>query len=222
MRMGLKFAVIVIGMALMGQNLCAIGLGFYGSGGAGTAEELDADAKANNEAEIDSNYAEFGLLLDTAVARNKVFNYRLTLGYRRANIEVNDPDSNYSIPSVTQDYDVDVDGVTWGNAFGFGVFRREAFRLWVGPAVDLSYFQGDSEKFSLDLSGYRIGLGPIFGLNFNFGSVVTLAFSAGYRVSFLHVDAEYDAYDKDYDTMEYTGYGNAALIFRIDDNYQTR
>lgn len=126
-----------------------------------------------------------GLSLDTNVATRSLFNYRLDLGYQR----------------VEQDFDdggeFDGDGLVIDNAFGFRLFSNDAVRLWMGPGVRLSFDFFDSN--GLDAFDFGIGGGPVIGLNVHTSDLVSLAFTTGYQISYVHSDYDYgdsDGYEQ--------------------------
>ena len=161
----------------------AIGLGPYVSGGGG---QLKADyGNANYK------FGGIGLALDTAVAEDTLFNYRLQLGYARASYDYSDG-NRFEMRHI----------------FGFGVLRTEQVRLWLGPQIGLDY-----EDFG---GGSYVGanIGPALGVNVQFGPVVSLAVTVfgGYGV--------YTNTSRNNDTSEDHGQEwqagvNLALLFRF-------
>ena len=129
--------------------------------------------------DYDENHFGAGLSLDTSVTDRRLFNYRLDLGYQR----------------VAQDFDhggsIDGDGLVIDNAFGFRLLRNEKVRLWLGPAVRLSF--DFFESHGVDAFYFGIGAGPVIGLNVHTGDLVSLAFTTGYQLSYVHGD--YDGGD---------------------------
>ena len=74
----------------------------------------------------------FEFVLDTAVARNTVFNYRLNLGYEKFE---------------SKDADLDMESIIVDNTFGFAAFRNKVVRLWLGPQVRFSYTHDEQDDF---------------------------------------------------------------------------
>lgn len=99
-----------------------------------------------------------GLVWDTNLAYNRVFNYRMELGV------------NYvSIGSIG-----DSIGVSWVHYFGFGIVRTKMVRLWIGPQFTVI-------GLASGVTGAIGGMGFAMGLNLNFGNVFTLFFTGSGR-----------------------------------------
>ena len=108
----------------------------------------------------DFNTYSVGFSLDTNVSKNRLFNYRLNVGYQW---------SNFS------------DGLSLDNAFGFGVLRNRHVRLWIGPSVRLGVDSINSSPF-VDLLA---GGGAVFGVNFHTGNAGSAAFTLGYQYLYI-------------------------------------
>lgn len=82
-----------------------------------------------------------GALLDTAVARNKFFNYRLYLGYDTV------------MNSGGRLFDAfNMHRVVLSNTFGFAVFANKFIRVWLGPALSLQIQYGNGKYSSYEYS----------------------------------------------------------------------
>lgn len=168
----------VVVLPFMITSTQAIGLGLYGTwqGGAVDWEFDDTDDSGFIfDYSGDTSGAGGGFVLDTAVARDKLFNYRLNIG----------------IESLVADVDelaveMDLGGIAMDNTFGFGVLRKDSVRLWLGPRLRVGYFNGDVQPEvapNTDINLLEVGLGGVFGANFNIGSTVTLGLTTGYIYS---------------------------------------
>ena len=162
----------------------AFGLGaFYNFYGSGESDlEIDFDDPFDFEKEFDGDYSGFGFVLDTSVARDRVFNYRLNFGYKQVDFEY-------------KDFDVDMSGISIENTFGFGVFRNKALRVWLGPQINLNYLTGD-DNWGDDYWTVGLGLGIVAGINIHAGPVVSICFDLGWRHNMNWGD--YERYDDDY------------------------
>jgi len=204
------FIVSITVLIFLPKETSAFGIGIYvpivGSG-SGTVTDIDTD----DEFDYDMKYAGgFGIVLDTKVAKDGLFNYRLNLGM------INGDEDREDYKYYVMDH-----------SFGFGVLRTRFVRLWIGHQVRLAYmnYSDETSYGNYDVSGIGFGLGPVLGANFNFGPVFTAELDLGYRVSSYAGTAEYE-YDSEYyyesDSADFTQtenvfFVNLSLIFRIAD-----
>jgi len=196
----------LIFLPLIYSNANALSIGLYGTAAnSGTAEWDDyynscffSSCSTPSSFETDIDQKEFGFVLDTSTARNKLYSYRLQVG----------------LVDVSYD-ELDFDGVVFTNTFGFGVVRNENFRFWIGPQVSLKIL--DSKNFN-DYELDTLGLGVATGFNFHINSVVSLTAEAGLRHGFGV--AEYNSYYGDeYDITEERFFLNVGILFRFGDSY---
>jgi hypothetical protein len=134
---------------------------------------LDVDWKSNDFSA--------GFTLDTAVAKNKLFNYRMNLNYERAIIDLDFNGLKLS--------DIKSNGLAMDHIFGFGIVRNRSMRLWLGPAVRIAV-SGVSQGLVNAIQG-DVGVGAIAGLNIHLGDVATAGVTVGYQYngSFIGLDA---------------------------------
>ncbi len=196
-----RVGVLVMALMISATSVWSAGIGFYGATGSGSAD-WESDT---SDWEDDHDFTEFGFLFDTAVAQNSSFNYRMTIGYKNLSIEQDDGD------------EFEADGYTWGHTFGFALAKTRFFRLWFGPKLEFSYLNEEDLGYDLDYLG--AGIGPALGLNLHAGPVVTFAITGGYQYTWYNVEGTYYGIDEDYDVTEGMPYANAAIIFRMGDNY---
>jgi hypothetical protein len=139
--------------------------------------------------DFSSNDLNVGFTLDTAVARDRLFNYRLNLNYVRAWI---DPDG---VPGLSPNAETTSDGVDVENFFGFGVVRRPGLRWWVGPSVRISL----ARAISVDAAAAQyfqspllnVGAGVVTGVNVHRGRHMSAGLTLGYDINATLF--EYDA-----------------------------
>ncbi|WP_455205917.1 hypothetical protein [Kaarinaea lacus] len=194
---------LMIGMALCfwASNSFALGLGL--AVGKGTEEWEDNDTSFYDG---DREVSNIGFVLDTAVAKNKVFNYRLTLMSEENKIDTGGR--------------VNLKGYAMTHDFGFGVFRNKHVRLWLGPQLKGAYYEEMTNSSGLEIGdAVGFGLSAVAGVNVHLPKVVSFGFTAGYQV----VGAYAGSYDSDFvDDLDVNSSGpffSASLIFRIDDDY---
>jgi len=224
-------SLILVSVLCMSEAM-AVGLGLYFNFGNGSTDgDVEAQFEDNWDDytfeysyEGDTKHFGWGFVLDTAVAKNKVFNYRLNIGYEKFSDEWQDIDKIEAL----EDYDwkMNMEGIVLDNIFGFGVLRTKSVRMWLGPQVRLAYFTGkievdgeEDEDFDNKLFG--IGIGPVIGININAGNAVTPAFTFG--CLYTHYSGKgtyhsgYDEFEQDYSINEMTYFINFSLLFRVND-----
>jgi len=110
----------------------------------------------------ESAHGQIGFVWDTAVATDRLFNYRMAVGWEW--FEEHDEHSGLTEP---------VDGLLIQNHFGAGIHRSKAARVWVGPEVDVGFY-GDEAPFGL-------GVGMAAGVNFHVNDQMSVGFVLGVR-----------------------------------------
>lgn len=130
----------------------AIGLGVHLSSGA----TIHRGYKENEALNGDKMFLAAGFTLDSTVAMNNLFNYRIHIDFTNA------------IGNVKYHHEA----VNIQNSFGFGVVRRQNFRFWLGPHVHLFY---DFNR------GVDSNVGLVFGFNCNMSNKGTFAIDFGVR-----------------------------------------
>lgn len=187
----------------------AIGIGFNVSGGGGSTE-WEVEEGSWPDEDVDVTRGGLGFILDTAVAKNRLFNYRLNIG------------------SEAVDYDIDgggtfeTKGLFMAHDFGFGIIRKKKLRLWAGPELRLSYSEGELENNSnTELHMATFGIGPVVGLNLNFGKTVSLALKVGALAMGGGGYVEDKVSGQEWDISEDGSYAfaNVGIIFRLGDKY---
>ncbi len=188
----------------------AFGLGGYASIGGGTAEYEAESAGGTTEVDLDSVIKEFGFVMDTNLAMDRLFNYRVNLGYQMVEHE------NGASP-------IELEGFVLNQDFGFAVMRNRNLRLWLGPELQLSYLSGEIDiNPNWDITLYGVGLGPVVGMNFNIGRSLTLGLKGGYLFTYRQGDGEDNSgggSSFDYEVQEHLFFVNLAVLFRINDSF---
>lgn len=167
--------ILISTVLLLAGNSFAIGLGAYFDLGAGSGE-AEYDYSGSDKFDIDTKFWGLGFQLETnPLTKNKVFSYRLQVGYERRDIE---DDDNTTL---------ELDGFVVNNTFAFGGNTSERVRIWGGPQVLVGFYDGETDKDYLgdeiSFSGAGFGLGAAGGVNFGLGSGKTvLTTTLGVRV----------------------------------------
>ncbi len=155
--------------------------------------------------DFDANRYSVGFALDTAVARDTLFNYRLNVGYSYRD----------------QDYDgfggsFDFHGLTLNNMFGFGVYRDSRARVWVGPSVRLNV---DVRSDDSDFVDVGIGGGFALGANVHTGPNGSAAFTFGYQYLYVASFQDDSIFDDTLDGRQHLLSFNLTYFFRLSGDY---
>ncbi|MBP7737692.1 MAG: hypothetical protein KA369_17045 [Spirochaetes bacterium] len=157
-----------------------------------------------------SHRADFGLVIDSAVARDSLFNYRLNIGGGFGPVDVKKTGGGtniFGLPiSSRGKWHFNVWDIQMFHSFGFGVVRTETVRLWLGPQLGFGYAGGGYGQVFFKM-------GPVIGLNINAGDVFTFFIDGGYR---FNVSA---AKVPDL-SIGHGAFGEIGMLFRISDTYR--
>ena len=160
----------------------------------------------------------FGVAFDSNIGKDKLYNYRLGLEYRSADMD--------TASSNLDDYGT-VTKSTFNivNTFGFGLLRTETVRLWVGPRLNIQ-FTGESHSARSEYSRaeFGIGIAPAVGINVNLGNVVSLAADLDYHVAAI---AGGKTYSSTSSSKSYTGTNKGLtarfyVLFRFGEKFNTQ
>lgn len=171
-RLVLSLVISLVACLSLTSSALAAGLGFYGSVGGGSADwSTDSSYFNTFDFDKDTSHIGFGLALDTAPARDKLFNYQLNIGYDRFS---------------------NAGGSAWGNAgfddfvisnnFGFGGMISRTTRVWFGPELRVTWGDGHPDKYSdYKIRLFGLGIGPVIGMNLNYDDLHTLVLKMGFQ-----------------------------------------
>lgn len=199
--------VIALVSVFLFSEVRAMGLGAYYTFGSGSGEwTVNTEDEDDVDIDTDDSGTGFGIVFDTALAKDTLFNYRLGLGLESKEYEFEDGPK------------LEMDNFVFDNDFGFGVFRTPMVRIWLGPELKISYGTGDVED--LDYSVISMGVGGVLGLNFNIGERITLGVKSGYLLEYTAGYGE----DDNGDSVDHTGqddffYVNFAIMYRFNDTF---
>ena len=122
-----------------------------------------------------------GLAYDSNPDGDGIFNNRFDIGY--VHTWASDTVNADSYRSVEVDYELN--GLSLNNAFGFGVVRRENFRLWIGPAIGLGFDFVDFGEIG-NAKVLSVGGGPQLGMNFKVTDRFLIALTAAYQYRYRY------------------------------------
>ncbi|RLC25170.1 MAG: hypothetical protein DRH21_04380 [Deltaproteobacteria bacterium] len=217
----------------------ASGIGFYLSRGIGDGDTDfnedydDDDSWYDLESSGDAKFFGCGFIFDTAVAKDKVFNYRLQIGYEDVEYDLDsvyNEDLNMDISAIVSNFELNIDRFVLDNTFGFGIVRMPNFRLWIGPQLRIGYMSGDGTmtlidrtKCNLDFDGLVLGIAPVMGANFNLINNLTIGVDLGYRFNFFVGSLDKTSF-RYFDSGNFYGnddtfFINFAFIYRFNDNF---
>jgi hypothetical protein len=206
MRKIARFLLVAALFALLftGNSFAKVGLGFYLEAESGSGE-LEYD-DASWDFDVDAKLFGGGFVLDTGIADQRVFNYRLNLGLTALDIE-----DDFGTTAELR-------GVTIDNTFGWSIVRNPKFRLWLGPQIRLGIYTGDVEDVE-DIDGVTFAMGPVLGANFNVSDRVALAVTGGIRFKGFAGQSEYDdpygSYSDDLTGTTTSGFINFGVLFGL-------
>jgi len=218
----IQFLVIVVVSAVLILESQAAGIGVYYTIGSGSGNWSLEDGDDYIESyydtapmEIDVSDSGYGVVFDTNVAKNKVFNYRLCLGIENRVYKLDFSPDDEIIPADAFTEDVKINSFVIDNNFGFAFFRTPYLRLWAGPEFKISYGSGDSDRYD-NISLLNIGVGPVLGLNYNIGKLFTLGAKSGILFEGAQGYGENPSGDDaDFDGSNTYFYFNFSILYRF-------
>ena len=183
-------------LSLIYTNANAVGIGLYATltnSGDADWENTSVNSTVINR-ELDQK--ELGFMLDTAIATNRLFNYRLQVAIT---------DASYD--------NIEMDGFVLSNTFGFAIIKNADLRFWVGPQVGFKYLNSNDNT---DIELVTFDLGAATGLNYHIGSNISLTADAGYKLGVGGASASSSTSDDfDIDVNESRLFVNVGLLFRF-------
>ncbi len=177
----------------------AAGFGLYAVQGAGDA---DFTGYYYNDISMDTEQSAFGLVFDTNLSKNRVFNYRL--GIERGTTSYKNAD----------EVKLDENAIT--HDFGFALVREENLRAWIGPELRVA-IQSGQDSSGNDWNGGSLGLGPAVGMNWNLRHGLTLFAKASliFSYGFMDIDDYGGWFHESYDVSQRSVFMNFGVAFRF-------
>lgn len=196
----LPLFALAVSLLTPAPSALATGLGLYFE--YGNVFDGQLDHTIAGDVDFDEDHFGGGFAFDTNVANDRLFNYRLDVGYQHV-------DGDYGPFG-----DLDGDGLVLHNAFGFGVFRNDRVRVWLGPAVRLSFDFFDEVPVFDNVFKLGVGLGPEVGINLHTGDLVSLGLTAGYQFRYVLAVPDDSAFSNE-DGYEHMAFIKMHLLFRL-------
>jgi len=172
----------------------------------------DFGSKTDYDATVEFDAAAgLGLTYDSNLGKDKLFNYRLGVEWMTRTID--------STSAHGETYkcknDCDMFRFQVVQTFGFGVFRTEMVRLWVGPRINVGYNYANNANDGYEDKdfNFELGIAPAVGINLNFNRWFAIAADLDYRFAYtggartstvLYTDKE--------TTASYSGSNNGATM----------
>ena len=200
----------------------AAGMGIYIPFNVTETEKHDFDTSTSSSYTNTYEYKAspgFGIAFDSNIGKDKLYNYRLGLEYRKSDLDTINGHSYSGTYTKTMFNIV--------NTFGFGVFRNENIRLWVGPRLNIQFETAEHSESSTYSSGsFGVGIAPAAGINVSLGKVVALAFDLDYHVAGIVGSHEYGGtYTTSTDSFTGTNTGLTArfyVLFKFGEKFDTQ
>jgi len=191
--------LLLLGPTLVIENTAeAGGIGFYLNNGSGTAEYSDDDGTYTID--VDTKFSGYGLILDSNVSKDKVYNGRITFGPETMTLS-------------TSEGDIDLTGIALHSDFGFGGTIADFIRLWGGFQFRFAlYNKAEADDVKKDASMAGFGIGPVLGINIIPIKVITFSLKTGYVFAAYSGDIDDYSYKIQQDQHYFF---NAGLIFRF-------
>ncbi len=187
------FAVLCF-IIIGAREASALGFGIYGQYKTASPElnsnYIDPDPMLlgwEEDADATRNLFGLGLLIDTAVAKDKLFNYRLQLGVAFGSL---------SIDGTQYDKSIGLTEYHMYHSFGFGIVRTDGLRLWFGPQLGLGQARGSysyAGKSGMEYIETFASIGAVLGLNIHVSERASFGFSGGARNIFAEVKISNDS-----------------------------
>jgi hypothetical protein len=120
------------------------------------------------------NIQGLAIIFDTAVAKDRLFNYRLNIDCSSVMLQKDLVFANISYS---------VNRLTVANTFGFGFIRTPFIRVWAGPQVALTYeFKNRNSTIFNPVLYNKVG--SMVGVNIHAGNNMTFVVEMGFRSGF--------------------------------------
>ena len=198
----------------LSSSVKALSIGGYITGAKGTYDwTYNYDYYPVGPTSVNSDFTKYGggFVLDTAVAEDQLFGYRLNVGYTKIKI------NNDNAP--------DIDGYEFQgyNNLCIGIFRSEYIKFWIAPQLGLGIISGkyelNNQAYFNRFVTYFASIGLAAGINMHISDLISIGLDSGYRVSKHSGSGDYNSYSFEVKGTGKEFFANVAIILRRNDNF---
>lgn len=195
---------------LMGSAQAA-GVGGYFEYGSVDGE---IDFLGGGDIDFDADQFGFGVVFDSNLARNSLFNYRGSFGFR---------ESEHTFKTSLGNIELDAEGFEMNHLIGFGIVRTKRARVFIGPAIRVGVDVFDTVS-GTDQVNVDFGVGPEIGVNIHLAKHLTVSPWLAYQYHYLVQAVDIDGVGDDaYDGHEHVVKAGMSIFFRSGgDQYRAR
>ncbi|OHD63352.1 MAG: hypothetical protein A2176_00140 [Spirochaetes bacterium RBG_13_51_14] len=161
-----------------------------------------------------------GFIIDTNVAQDKLFNFRVKFGFSNKLEKEEAKNRPFNVRYGLNHYYLK-------NIFGLSFFRNQYVRLWCGPQLSVTYqyikHSLNPDKRYIDYLDYEIyrrfniwflSIGAVAGINIHFKRYITVCFDIGFSGGYGIPDLS-----KNYYATEIETFVTFSVLYRINDDY---
>jgi hypothetical protein len=146
------------------------------------------------DVDVSLTHLTFGVMYESAPARDTLMSYRGTLGFDIATSlsvdDINIPSFPIDINALGFSFDIGESskyGFSTNHTLAFGIIRTDRLKWWAGPGIGLTfdYYDYSTDLFGIPLDAkagnISIGGGAETGVNLQFGPTMTLCVGGGFQ-----------------------------------------
>ena len=147
----------------------------------------DIDFLGGGDVDFDAEQYGVGVVFDSNLATNSLFNYRGSFGYRS---------SEHTFKTALGDLELDAEGFEMNHLLGFGILRTSRARVFIGPAIRVGVDVFDTPS-GTDVVNVDFGIGPEIGVNIHLTKHLTVSPWFAYQYHYLVQAVEIDGVGDD-------------------------
>ena len=174
---------IILTVLLFSSLLRAVSFGFSVPVGIIDHEDLSYGSFGEESYLYDYQYGTgLGIVLDTNVAQQKTFGYRVALEYTTGHLKSTNREE---VTSLKRDkYDI-------VHTFAFGVVQEPKFKWWVGPRINIQYEKTSGSGVTYQNS-WGFGVAAATGVNYKVAKRIALATDIEYHGNIMFGGESYE------------------------------